>query len=288
MYSIQDLESLSGIKAHTIRIWEKRYNLLSPTRTKTNIRIYSDPDLKKLLNVSALMSLGGKISKISNLSNEEITTQIEEQLVSQSPDQQTELFINSLISSGTTFDTIKFDSTFSSAILRFGLRDTYTKVLLPMLFRVGLMWGKDEIMPAQEHLISNLIKQKLFAGIDALPINSQPKQKFLLFLPAGEDHEMGLLLAYYLLKQAGHSVFYLGANVPIDNLDSSIASCKPDSLVFFAVRNWNSEKLNAVTDEIADKFTGRIILLGKNDTIHSAENNNIIKISSIEEFEQIF
>lgn len=288
MYSIQDLEELSGVKAHTIRIWEKRYNLLVPERTATNIRLYSDNDLRKLLNVSTLINLGLKISKISELSELEIGEKIEEHLLPEKTDKQTELFINNLISAGITFDTFRFDSTFSSAILRFGLRDTYTKVLLPVLIRIGLMWGKNQIIPAQEHLISNLIKQKLFAGIDGLPLNTSPKKKYLLFLPPNENHEIGLLLSYYLLKQAGHRVYYLGANVPINNLNIAVKSANPDFIVFFAVRSWGAKQLQDVVDEILQKFEKNIVVLGNENTIKTVKGKGLIKIHSIDQFESIF
>jgi len=288
VYSIQDLEELSGVKAHTIRIWEKRYNLLVPERTATNIRLYSDNDLRKLLNVSTLINLGLKISKISELSELEIGEKIEEHLLPEKTDKQTELFINNLISAGITFDTFRFDSTFSSAILRFGLRDTYTKVLLPVLIRIGLMWGKNQIVPAQEHLISNLIKQKLFAGIDGLPLNTSPKKKYLLFLPPNENHEIGLLLSYYLLKQAGHRVYYLGANVPINNLNIAVKSANPDFIVFFAVRSWGAKQLQDVVDEILQKFEKNIVVLGNENTIKPVKGKGLIKIHSIDQFESIF
>lgn len=288
MYSIQDLEELSGVKAHTIRIWEKRYNLLVPERTATNIRLYSDNDLRKLLNVSTLINLGLKISKISELTELEIGEKIEEHLLPEKTDKQTELFINNLISAGITFDTFRFDSTFSSAILRFGLRDTYTKVLLPVLIRIGLMWGKNQIVPAQEHLISNLIKQKLFAGIDGLPLNTSPKKKYLLFLPPNENHEIGLLLSYYLLKQAGHRVYYLGANVPINNLNIAVKSANPDFIVFFAVRSWGAKQLQDVVDEILQKFEKNIVVLGNENTIKPVKGKGLIKIHSIDQFESIF
>tara|TARA_B100000497_G_C7628214_1_gene377512 strand:+ start:185 stop:1051 length:867 start_codon:yes stop_codon:yes gene_type:complete len=288
VYSIQDLEELSGVKAHTIRIWEKRYNLLVPERTATNIRLYSDNDLRKLLNVSTLINLGLKISKISELSELEIGEKIEEHLLPEKTDKQTELFINNLISAGITFDTFRFDSTFSSAILRFGLRDTYTKVLLPVLIRIGLMWGKNQIIPAQEHLISNLIKQKLFAGIDGLPLNTSPKKKYLLFLPPNENHEIGLLLSYYLLKQAGHRVYYLGANVPINNLNIAVKSANPDFIVFFVVRSWGAKQLQDVVDEILQKFEKNIVVLGNENTIKPVKGKGLIKIHSIDQFESIF
>lgn len=287
MYSIQDLENLSGIKAHTIRIWEKRYQLLSPTRTETNIRIYSDEDLKKLLNVSTLIAKGGKISKISKLSAIEIGNQVAAHDVPIAADTNTEQFINNLISSGLTFDTAKFEATYSSAIVRLGLVNMYFKVLLPTLIRIGLLWGKSEIIPAQEHLISNLIKQKLFASIDGLPTESNPIKKHLLFLPPGEDHEIGLLLTHYLLKQNKHQVFYLGNNVPLENVATSIGLAKPDSLMFFAVRTWPSEKIQQVVDDISKIYPGNVYLFGSTEVIGGVKHKNVIKISNLEDFQKI-
>lgn len=286
MYSIQDLENLSGIKAHTIRIWEKRYQLLNPSRTDTNIRIYGDEDLKKLLNVSTLLAKGGKISKISKLEVIEIANQVELLSSPTSSDNNIELFINNLISSGLVFDVAKFESTFSSAIIRLGLKEMYFQVLLPTLMKIGLLWGKSEIIPAQEHLISNLIKQKLFASIDGLPTESKPKKKHLLFLPPGEDHEIGLLLTYYLLKQAGHQIYYLGSNVPLGNIEMSIQLSNPDSLMFFAVRSWTLEKLQAVVDEISKIYKGVIYVFGSHAVIKDVKGDNLNKISSLEDFKK--
>ena len=287
MYSIQNLENLSGIKAHTIRIWEKRYQLLNPTRTETNIRIYSDEDLKKLLNVSTLISKGGKISKISKLSSSEIGDQVEAHNSPTSSDTNIELFINNLISSGLVFDTVKFEATYSSAIISLGLVEMYFKVLLPTLIKIGLLWGKSEIIPAQEHLISNLIKQKIYASIDGLPTESNPVKKHLLFLPPGEDHEIGLLITHYLLKQNNHQVFYLGNNIPLGNVEKSIELSNPDSLMFFVVRTWASDKLKAVVEDLLKIYTGDIYVFGANEIIGGLEGDNIIKISSINEFKKI-
>ena len=150
------------------------------------------------------------------------------------------------------------------------------------------MWGKNQIVPAQEHLISNLIKQKLFAGIDGLPLNTSPKKKYLLFLPPNENHEIGLLLSYYLLKQAGHRVYYLGANVPINNLNIAVKSANPDFIVFFAVRSWGAKQLQDVVDEILQKFEKNIVVLGNENTIKTVKGKGLIKIHSIDQFESIF
>jgi DNA-binding transcriptional MerR regulator len=194
-YSIKELEEISSMKAHTIRIWELRYGLLQPLRTDTNIRYYDDMQLKKLLNVCALLSEGMKISKISELNEKQIGDAIDQIInKSSSTDVSIETIINQLLIAVTTFDELMFDKVFSNAVLRLGLVDTYLKVIYPLLVRVGLMWSKDDVMPAQEHFFSNLIKQKIFAAIDATPLPQNADQTWLLFLPETESHEIGLLL----------------------------------------------------------------------------------------------
>lgn len=244
-YSIKDLEEISNTKAHTIRIWESRYGLFSPQRTETNIRYYDDQQLKKLLNVCALMNQGMKISKISELSEKQINDEIENIITkSLTGDIHLETIINQILIAVSTFDELLFEKVFSNAILRFGFKDTYIKIIYPLLIRIGLMWTKDDIMPAQEHFLSNIIKQKLFAAIDAYPIPQNSNQKWLLFLPETENHEIGLLMATYVLRSHGKSVIYLGQAVPYENLSKVISSTKPTHLYTFFIRNQPEEEIN--------------------------------------------
>ena len=243
MYSIQDLEILSGIKAHTIRIWEKRYNLLIPARTDTNIRYYNDEQLIKLLNTCTLLAHGGKISKVSKLSNLEIATSVENLMMPDSQDEQLDVFINKIIASGLTYNNQLFQNSFAAASLRLGIYLCYRNVILPALIKLGLMWGKSELIPAQEHFISNLIKQKLFSAIDGLPMPRAKAKKFILFLPEREYHEIGILFAHYLITKAGHKVIYLGQNVPRKDLEITIKQVNPDALVLFIVRTWHKDEL---------------------------------------------
>lgn len=287
MYSIQELEKLSGVKAHTIRIWEKRYELLNPSRTSTNIREYSSEDLRKLLNVAALISAGGKISKLSKLSFEELGAKVDDLLQPEIEDEHSELFVGNLIAAGLEYNSEKFEAVFASALMKFGMKEMYMKVLLPTLVKIGLMWGKDEMMPAQEHMISNLIRQKLFAGIDALTSNADGV-KYLLFLPPGEDHEIGLLLSYYLLKQKGEQVLFLGANVPVDSVVSSANETEAEILMLFIVRNWPISLIQKIITEISEKTQKKIIIAGSNAVISPIEAENIVKVSTIESFENLF
>jgi len=212
VYSIRELENLSGIKAHTIRIWEKRYNLIAPHRTNTNIRYYSDSDLKKILNVAVLNRLGIKISNIARLSEIELREEIVR--VNRTSEYE-DTVIYSLIIAMIELDEYKLESIIDKSISRIGFKSTVTEALYPFLKKVGVMWQSGDVSPVQEHFISNLIRQKLIAATDQLTNTFNPKaHKFLLLLPEGEWHEIPLLFAQYLLKEANHEVIYLGQSVP--------------------------------------------------------------------------
>jgi DNA-binding transcriptional MerR regulator len=216
VYSIKELENLSGIKAHTLRIWEKRYNLIEPHRTTTNIRYYTDQELKKILNVAMLNRHGIKISKISRLSDQELKEEILRLSVSNPHLENT---IDSMIVSMIDMDEIKFNSILSKAISKKGFTDTFINIVYPFLEKVGILWMAGEVRPAQEHFIVNLIRQKIITTVDGFSNIFNPNaKKFLLFLPEDEWHEVGLLFSLYLLKEAGHEVLYLGQSVPYSDV----------------------------------------------------------------------
>jgi len=235
-YSIKDLEELSGVKSHTIRIWEQRYGLLTPKRTDTNIRYYDDDNMRKLLNIVSLMAKGLKISAIGKLTEQEINERIFELVEGeQVGDAQTVAIINQMVSSGLTYNEQIFEKAFSTALIRYGFKDTYVKVIYPMLVRIGILWSSKDLIPAQEHFISNLVRQKIYAAIDTVPAIMDAKETWVLFLPDGEDHELGLLLSAYLLRVGGKRVIYLGVNVSYSNLKAVIEEVKPDYIYFFLV-----------------------------------------------------
>jgi MerR family transcriptional regulator, light-induced transcriptional regulator len=224
-FTIKDLENLSGIKAHTIRIWEQRYSFLKPQRTATNIRYYSNLELKMLLNISLLNKYGFKISHINRMSNDELR---EKTLTLTSAEAQQERIINELIQHTVDMDAENFEQVLDQHILVKGIEKTITSIIFPFLERIGILWLTDHINPAQEHVISNLIRQKLIVGIDsAVPLITL-KTKMLLFLPENEHHELGLLVLQYMLKSRGIKVIYLGASVPVKDLDYVVELKKPD------------------------------------------------------------
>ncbi len=216
VYSIKELENLSGIKAHTIRIWEKRYNLIEPYRTTTNIRYYTDQELKKILNVAMLNRHGIKISNIARLTDKELKEEI---LRVCSSNSSLENIIDSLIITMIDMDEIKFNSIVNKAISKYGFTEAFLTVVYPFLEKIGVLWMAGDINPAQEHFVVNLIRQKLITAVDGFSHQYNPSaRKFLLFLPEGEWHEIGLLFALYLIKEAGHEVLYLGQSVPYSDV----------------------------------------------------------------------
>ena len=229
-YAIKDLERISGVKAGTIRIWEQRYNLLTPLRSETNIRYYQDSDLKKLLNVSMLLEKGMRISKISQFADNELKKAIGKILEEGEPlSETTEFYIQALVIAMLELDEARFNNLFARAVNEKGFLKAITEFIYPFLVKIGMMWGMDEVNIGQEHFITCLIRQKLVAGIDELPIEKPTKNgfKYVLFLPQGELHEIGLILANYILRSHGYQVIYLGQDVPLRDVKQVVAECNP-------------------------------------------------------------
>jgi DNA-binding transcriptional MerR regulator len=215
-YTIKDLENLSGIKAHTIRIWEKRYKLVNPERTATNIRLYNDNDLKKLLNISILNRNGVKISKIAQMQESELSEKIN--IISQNAS-DSESQIERLSYTMIEMDEDKFDEIISKSIFQIGFEETFINIVYPFFVRIGVMWQTGTINPAQEHFITNIIRQKLLVAIDGQKNKPDSNtKKFLIFLPEGELHELGILFYSYLIQKRGHRVIYLGQSVPFKDV----------------------------------------------------------------------
>lgn len=226
-YKISDLETLTGIKAHTIRIWEKRYGLISPDRTDTKIRMYSDQELVQLLNVALLNKHGYKISKIANMSTSEIGEHVQKLESNEDEDVSMERLILSMVE----IDESLFSKTLNSLIDKKGLEKTFTETIINFLDRIGIMWLVGSITPAQEHFMSNLIRQKVISAIDELSGEKTSNQSVLLYLPEHEWHELSLLFYQFVLRKRGIKTYYLGQSVPYDSIISCYQQLKPDLLV---------------------------------------------------------
>jgi DNA-binding transcriptional MerR regulator len=228
IYTIKDLERLSGVKAHTIRIWEQRYSFLKPKRSVTNIRFYSADEVKALLNVALLNKHGYKISHIVRMNE----TEAREKILSLTGQEvQLDRKMNQLIFLMIQLDMEEFEIQLDNVIAQNGINDAILHLIFPFLERIGVLWLTDHINPAQEHLVSNIIRQKLLVGINSLEINRNKIKTVILFLPEGELHEMGLLYVYYLLKKRGIGTLYLGANLPLADLKFVARLKRPDYII---------------------------------------------------------
>jgi DNA-binding transcriptional MerR regulator len=227
-YSIKELEKLSGIKAHTIRIWEKRHKIIQPSRTTTNIRFYSDDDLKKIINVSLLNNNGIKISRIADMTLAEMNRKVLEISEVKS---DTSVYIDHLILAMIDMEEEAFEKILNTIILRYGFERTVTEIIYPYLEKIGILWQAQNITPAHEHFISNLIRQKIIVAIDGLPLPPKTAQRIVLFLPEGEMHELGLLFNHYLARLLGYRTYYLGQNVPHEDLVNVVKTHKPELLI---------------------------------------------------------
>jgi DNA-binding transcriptional MerR regulator len=228
-YSIKDLEKLSGIKAHTLRIWEKRYSLFMPDRTDTNIRYYSNDDLKRILSISQLNKNGFKISVIAGMTDSEINEKVSAINLVRTDNED---MIDSLIVGMIDMNEAYFEKIFTASILRIGFENTIQKVIFPFFHRIGIMWQTGGINPAQEHFVSNIVRQKLIVAINGLSTNEDKNSKCaVLFLPENELHEMSLLFYNYSLRARNIKTVYLGQTVPAESLMRIVEIVRPHFLL---------------------------------------------------------
>ena len=226
IYSIRDLESLSGIKAHTIRIWEQRYAILKAQRTTTNIRFYTEDELKYLMSLALLNRHGYKISKLAGFSHSEVSKLVQDMIETPTEfDQQ----ISGLTLATIEFNEEKFEKILSTSFIQLGFEEAMKKVVFPFLEKIGMLWVSGAVIAAQEHFISQLIRQKIIVAIDGqISTSQQVAKKFILFLPNGEWHELSLLFLYYLLKSRSQKVIYLGSSVPLKDVIEVAKVVQPD------------------------------------------------------------
>lgn len=244
-YSMAQAESLTGIKAHTLRIWEKRYDFLRPLRTDTNIRYYSEDQLRQLLNISILVRNGFRVSKIATMSDDEINGHVLEVL--EDPVHEEREDVQALTIAMLEMNEEAFNKIWKTQIVKKGLLTTVTHLIYPFLQHVGVLWGTNKVMPAQEHFISNLIRQKIIATTDALPVPSDSAPKIIMFLLEGEDHEIGLLLACYIARELGWKVYYLGQRVPYNNVTEVIKLTKSDLMMTMLITPKTAKKTPDLT-----------------------------------------
>ncbi len=282
-YNIKDLEKLSGIKAHTIRIWEKRYALLEPKRTETNIRYYTAEDLKRLLNISLLNKNGIKISRISEFNNQELNEKVIE-LTSRNSDVEDQ--IQALTMSMFYLNTQKFEKLLTISYINRGFENTFSEIITPFLIKVGFLWQTGTITPAQEHFATNIIRQKLLVAIDGLLPNYNDKsKKFVLFLPENEFHELGLLFCYYNLKKNNHHVTYLGSSIPLASIDEINSIHQSDYILTSFTASYSGSKIHDYIKKLSEHFTKQKVLIfgSQIENYNDPLPKNVKKINNLSE-----
>ena len=257
-FSISDLEQLSGIKAHTIRMWEQRYNLLRPVRTATNIRLYSEADLRRLLNVTTLCGRGQRISQVARLSDAEIKAAV---LACCDDGHDYHLQVNGLLAAMLGFDEYRISQLLNEATARIGFETMMLHIAYPLLQRIGLMWLAGAVNPAQEHMMSHLLRQKLMAATDALPDVPITSRRWVLFLPTDELHELALLFMNYALRLRGQHTLYLGQNMPTAELGAVCETYQPDAVVVVLTLNPERGRVADFAQEVSAQCPGKLVVL---------------------------
>ena len=264
-FSIKNLEHLSGIKAHTIRIWEKRYNLFEPERTDTNIRLYNLENLQKLLNVTLLNNNGYKISKIASLSQQEINENVHKLTINKNADDWSlGLFKLAMIN----FDQRLFTKTFNDLLEQFSFSEIFKNVFVPLMNELGVLWLTNSISPSHEHFITSLVKQKIHAMCEDLQqkYTRRTDRRFVLFLPDNEIHELGLLYLQYEVLNNGFQCVFLGQSVPIESLSNLIDIGEPITFISYFTIEPAQDKiesyLNTFNSEIIENIDSELWILG--------------------------
>lgn len=281
-YSMAQIETLTGINAHTLRIWERRYNFLLPSRTATNIRYYSDEQLRRLLNVAVLIRNGYRVSKIDKMQDHEIHDLVNEILLGS--DTLNDDDINRLVFSMLELDENAFNQIYQRNITRKGLLACMMELIYPFLKQVGVLWMNSKAIPSQEHFISNLVRQKISAAIDSLPNPSADAPTILLFLLEGEFHEIGLLMANYIAKDLGWKVYYLGAHVPLENVITTqkIINAQLMMTMFIVPR---AQEMDEILKPLISDINIPLIVSTKENLNNQIGNiKNLINVTSPEEF----
>ena len=280
-FTIKDIENLCGIKAHTLRIWEQRYNkLFVPKRKQSQHRIYDNDDLKELLRISFLYHNGHKISKIAELNPEQIQQLVETFSITED---NHEVFVHQLIEAGVDFDKEKFEKIVNGLVLRVGLEKSIINVFYPFLQRIGLLWMTNNLIPAQEHFASHIIRKKIILATDGLETNAAAST-VVVFAPLGEHHEIPLLTANYFLKKYNSRTIYFGANVPEDYLAYYLKYHPASHLYAHIVTSLKRYELENYIFSLCEKFPDKqVVLSGPACRCIEQKSKNLRILFSMEE-----
>lgn len=282
IYSIKDLEHLSGIKAHTIRIWEKRFGLLDPNRSDTNIRSYSDNDVRRILNVAMLVKSGFKISNIASFDEAKLQAEvIRINKNANDPDKD----IDQLLFYTVNLDTFGFETMIDKIVGEFGFSKTIQQVVFPFFERIGILWQTGSIFTAHEHFVSNLIRNRLIVEASKFESNQESKSA-LFFLPENEWHELGLLYFNFLAAQAGFRCVYLGQSLPFEDLSNLLTANKYDFVCTSFVHAIDKPELDLYLANLSLVFNqNKILIAGRQIAIHKPKlPSNVVVIKNSVDF----
>ena len=290
-FSIRDLENLSGIKAHTIRIWEKRYDLLSPERTETNIRTYSLESLQKLLNITLLYNSGYKISKISKIKEDEVPLMVNEIIAKNNENNEKHHAINAFKLAMVNFDAHQFYNTYNSLVAERNFKELFNEVFIPLMTELGMLWQSKTISPAHEHFISSLIKQKIYIQTEKYQKLPPTKESpvYVLYLPEGEVHEVGLLFLNYELVSRGYRTVFLGQSNSIDSLKELLNYYDNINFVSYFTISPTPDELDKYFEVFSNELRGKnskLMILGyQTQKLLSKPNYGFVEIfESIDHF----
>ncbi|RMF32461.1 MAG: MerR family transcriptional regulator [Bacteroidetes bacterium] len=261
-YKLKDIERMTGLRSGTIRMWEKRYGLLQPVRSETNIRAYDKEEVKKLLLVEALKRCGYRISNLAKCTPQELTALAEKELLAESEEGAVGVWVQRLLSAALDFDELAFQQWLNRAVFHLGHLQTYRRVLVPLLQRAGLLWNVGKAESLHEHFLSNLIRGFFFSAVERLPLPNRSEAPFLVFLPEGEFHEIPLLFAHYGLLAQGRRSVYLGQNFETDLLSHLQRTFRPRAIVTFYLMDRGVESFVNYLDTLRSELPGVELFVG--------------------------
>lgn len=283
IYSINDLEKISGIKAHTLRIWEQRYGIIRPKRTPANIRFFDDEDLRHLLNIALLNRHGYKISKIAKMSPRDIQAAV---ATVAEVDHAYATQLDSLTLSVVEMDESKFSRIIDAHIKQSGFEKTMLEVIYPFMEKLSILWLSGSISAVQENFFTHLVRQKLITATETeTPSPQIAPKKFLLYLPEGERQELSLLFMNYLVKNRGHRSIYLGLDVSLTDLADAHKICRPDYIFTMITETFAHSPLLPYVKNLLLAFPASKVLLSGYQPIaqNIPSSENLLILKSLQE-----
>jgi len=283
IFSIKDLENFSGIKAHTIRIWEKRYRILEPDRTESNIRFYNENELRKILNIAYLNRNGVKISRIAKFTDDELSGQVVKTSSSDNVDKDSRT--GELLMSAIRFSDEQFRGSLNPYIEKHGLEKAYITYLYPLLVKARILWQTGSLARAQEQFIRNTIASLIIEENNRIITTAAPKGPAVAMINTSDNqNDINFLFYRYILRKRNFEVIFPGGILPASEV-IEIHKIKPFG---FLVVNSNSfdylRKMSGHFSDIGKSMMIKRIIFADAQENTSIRNNNLIITSGPDGF----